>query len=215
MLWGLITAAFLMGLVGGPHCLAMCGSVCSGIRTSGQRQLHAFQFGRVLSYASLGAVAGALVQTMVWANEYLKVFQPVLTTLLACVLAWGLILLIYGRQPLWARGLSSWVSRRINQAGRTPRHSFVLGMVWMGMPCGLLYSALMLAVLSGGAWQGGLVMLAFVSATLLWLNVFAKFFERLRAWRQAWGQRLAGLLLIFASAWSLWMHINQLGPFIC
>nr|MBP7920564.1 sulfite exporter TauE/SafE family protein [Limnohabitans sp.] len=55
MLSSLLITAGLMGLVGGPHCLAMCGAACLGIsRWPARSALHnllLFQFGRVLGYA--------------------------------------------------------------------------------------------------------------------------------------------------------------------
>jgi sulfite exporter TauE/SafE len=42
----------------------------------------------------------------------------------------------------------------------------MLGLVWGLVPCALVYSVLPLALLSGGAWQGGTVMLAFGLGTL-------------------------------------------------
>lgn len=215
MLWGFISAAFLMGLVGGPHCLAMCGSVCNGLNAVGHRQIWSFQLGRALSYAVLGALAAAMVQSLAWAGVYLTILKPVMTAILVLVLAWGLMLLIYARQPLWAYGASDWLWHRVRDAGRTPSRSLRLGMAWIAMPCGFLYSAIFLAALSGGAWQGALVMLAFAGATTLWLAVFAKFSRRLNQWRQAWGQRLAGLLLSLSAAWSLWIHVTETTKLFC
>ena len=60
-----LTALF-MGLVGGPHCVAMCGAACAGIaRSAGARSTPAlltFQFSRMLGYAAFGALAAGSVQ---------------------------------------------------------------------------------------------------------------------------------------------------------
>ena len=62
----LALTALLMGLAGGPHCVAMCGAACAGLaQASGehrQRTLWSFQLGRLLGYALLGALAAASVQ---------------------------------------------------------------------------------------------------------------------------------------------------------
>ena len=51
----LMLSALLMGLVGGPHCVAMCGAACTGIvRLSGdrpRRALSVFQVSRITGYA--------------------------------------------------------------------------------------------------------------------------------------------------------------------
>ena len=62
----LAATALLMGLAGGPHCVAMCGAACAGIgRTrpgQGGRALWVFQAGRLLGYSALGALAAASMQ---------------------------------------------------------------------------------------------------------------------------------------------------------
>jgi flagellar biosynthesis protein FlhB len=62
MLLTLAGSAFLMGLAGGPHCIAMCGESCCGlIRASGARAapgMWTFQAGRFAGYTLAGAVAG-------------------------------------------------------------------------------------------------------------------------------------------------------------
>ncbi|MEI7441709.1 MAG: sulfite exporter TauE/SafE family protein, partial [bacterium] len=58
----LALTALLMGLAGGPHCLAMCGAACAGIGRSAQMQgagsgtraMLLFQLGRVIGYGALG-----------------------------------------------------------------------------------------------------------------------------------------------------------------
>lgn len=76
------------------------------------------------------------------------------------------------------------------------------------MPCGLLYSALLVAALSPGLWQGAAVMLLFAlgsSVSLLagpwlwrWLGLAGQ-------QSGAWAVRLAGAALIAMSLWALWM----------
>ena len=62
----LAITALLMGLVGGPHCVVMCGAACAGIgHAAGARKNSAmwtFQLGRVLGYSLLGGVAAASMQ---------------------------------------------------------------------------------------------------------------------------------------------------------
>src|SRR5205814_4860137 len=51
----LAAAAMLMGLAGGPHCVAMCGPACAGLVRMGsrpaQRSLWLFHAGRVVGYS--------------------------------------------------------------------------------------------------------------------------------------------------------------------
>ena len=79
------------------------------------------------------------------------------------------------------------------------------------MPCGLLYSALLVAALSNSAAQGALSMLAFALGSGLWLLagpwLWARVRTRLNGWRESWGTRFAGLLLFAIAAWALWMDL--------
>ena len=56
-------ALFLVGLLGGTHCVGMCGGIVSAMSMGGGAGwgMHlAYNSGRILSYAAAGAIAGAL-----------------------------------------------------------------------------------------------------------------------------------------------------------
>jgi sulfite exporter TauE/SafE len=71
------------------------------------------------------------------------------------------------------------------------------------LPCGLLYSALMLAALSDTALDGAAAMAAFAVASGAGLQVGTSQLRRLRERAGAWGVRVAGAALVTASAWGL------------
>jgi sulfite exporter TauE/SafE len=76
-------------------------------------------------------------------------------------------------------------------------HAFVLGIVWGWLPCGLVYTALALALASGGAWQGGLIMLAFGGGTLPMLLTMGTTTHWLTQWtRQPIVRQLMGSVVI-------------------
>src|SRR5437868_317048 len=76
---------------------------------------------------------------------------------------------------------------------------FGAGLLWTFMPCGLLYSALLVASLAGGVLQGAAAMAAFAagSAVSLWAAPFLLAWLRGRGdrWRRDWGTRAAGAVL--------------------
>ena len=94
-----------MGLVGGPHCLAMCGAACGGlVRAGGPRKvpgMWSFQAGRLLGYSAAGAAAGLAMQSFAWLSSSTAALQPVWTLFHVVVLLWGLILFAQARQPAW------------------------------------------------------------------------------------------------------------------
>jgi uncharacterized protein len=217
MLIGLMFSAFLLGLAGGLHCLAMCGGLCAAMGqplAKGQRGgFHAgsaLQIGRVLGYTLAGALAGGLVQTIAWASDHAAMFKPAWVMLHAGMLAWGLMLLFLARQPLWAGSVASGVWKRLDWVKAASHRRVLLGMGWIMLPCGLLYSALLIAGLSGGVWQGAAVMLAFVMPTVAWLLGAQWLLAHLSIVRDArtqqWARRLAGFALAAGASWALWQH---------
>ncbi len=58
-------ALLLIGLLGGTHCIGMCGGIVGALSIGGPARLSlhlAYNLGRVTSYATAGAIAGALGQ---------------------------------------------------------------------------------------------------------------------------------------------------------
>jgi sulfite exporter TauE/SafE len=87
--------------------------------------------------------------------------------------------------------------------------SFTVGVLWACMPCGLLYSALLAAALSGGPAAGALSMALFAVGSGVSLAFAPRLFDPLRqtGLRREWGARAAGGLVVLAAAWALWMDL--------
>ncbi|WP_101047612.1 sulfite exporter TauE/SafE family protein [Macromonas nakdongensis] len=212
----LTLSALVMGLVGGPHCVAMCGAACAGIaRSAAPRSTQAlwkFQLSRLLGYSLMGALAGGTVQGLAWMGQQTAVIRPLWTLMHVAALLLGLALLWQARQPAFIDGWAQGIWRKVRPAmvamgGKAP---VVLGVGWALMPCGLLYSALLVASLSASAWQGAAVMAAFATGTMVSLVAAPWLLLRLQAARSGgWGMRLAGLALVLTSGWALWMGITQ------
>ena len=124
----------------------------------------------------------------------------------------GGVLLWQARQPAWIETLGQNVWRRARPVlGRLgPRAPLVLGAGWALMPCGLLYSALLVASLSANALEGAVIMALFALGTSVSLTAAPWLMLRLRGARSgAWAIRLAGLALALTSGWAIWMGITQ------
>ncbi|MDB5931436.1 MAG: hypothetical protein JWR60_3143 [Polaromonas sp.] len=213
----LAMTALLMGLAGGPHCIAMCGAACAGIgQAAGTRRTSAlwlFQAGRLASYSVLGAVAAASMQGLGWLTTQTAALRPVWTLFHVAVMVMGLTLVLLARQPAWLDGTARSVwgrVRRFNAAwGRGA--PLAIGAAWAFMPCGLLYSAVLVAALSGGALQGALAMALFALGSSVSLLIGPWLLLRLRSGEGSgkgeWGIRLAGLALALTSGWALWMGL--------
>lgn len=207
--------AFLMGLVGGPHCLAMCGAACGGvIRGVGAGPapgMAQFQAGRLLGYSLAGAAAGLAVESFAWLSQHTAALRPAWTLFHLAVLAWGLILLAQARQPQWVESAGRGLWSRVRPLAQRRGGLVATGALWIFMPCGLLYSALLVASLSGGALAGAACMALFAVGSGISLGLAPGALGRVQALgnrlRKDAGTRIAGLLLAATAAWALWIDV--------
>lgn len=202
-------SAFLVGLLGGSHCVGMCGGIVSAVSLSmpGQRPQFGYQFaynaGRVSSYGAAGLLAGLLGSSSLFLNHLFPV-EKLLYLLTNCMLiALGLYLagLWRGVLVLERAGGVLWTKLQPLTKNFVPvktlRQAFVLGLLWGWLPCGLVYSVLVAALASGSAMQGGVLMLAFGLGTLPALLAMGMAAVRLKEFLQnAWVRRGSGFLVL-------------------
>ena len=210
----LALTALIMGLAGGPHCVAMCGAACAGIgHVAGSQQNRAliyFQIGRWLGYSLMGGLVALSVQALGWLTVESAALRPVWSMLQVAAVVLGLLLIWQAKQPVWldqsAQNLWAKVRKLNSNLGKVA--PLGVGVLWALMPCGLLYSALMVAALTGNAWNGALTMASFALGSGLSLGLAPWLLLKLKSLGDgAWGIRLAGLALAATSAWALWMGL--------
>ena len=161
----------LLGFASSLHCAGMCGGIGSSLTLtlakgrsgrSQARTLLAAQAGKAVAYAAAGAVVGGLGAGVYGLLDRQGAYL-VLKSLGASGLVWiGLSLL--GVVPAFAafEGLSApirrwaWSNRRSGYWA-----SGLAGLAWGLLPCGMVYSALLFAMLAGSAVNGAAVMFGF------------------------------------------------------
>ena len=214
----LAATALLMGLAGGPHCVAMCGAACAGLgRTQpnqSTRALWTFQFGRLLGYSAMGALAAASMQGLGWLSVHSAALRPVWTLFHVAAAVLGLMLLWQARQPVWLEnsarkvwhGVRSMTGQLRGGAALAPIG--LLGFLWALLPCGLLYSALIVAAMTSSVLQGAGVMALFALGSGVSLMAGPWLLLRLRGQGSGqWAIRIAGFALLASSVWALWMGL--------
>ncbi len=211
-----IVAVFFVGLLGGVHCLGMCGSLV-GILTS-QLPKHgarwpfhlAYNSGRVSSYTLAGVLAGAVGQAGMMFRDVVPVQHLLFGLSSLMLVALGLYLAgLWGAvRRIETLGAAIW--KRVQPLTRgffpvtTPFRAFMLGTLWGWLPCGLVYSVLITALASGHAGNGALIMLAFGLGTLPNLLAIGLFWESLKRWVQStMVRRVAGLLVMSFGVYGL------------
>jgi hypothetical protein len=173
--------AFVAGLLGSTHCLAMCGGLATALGTlragaAPAWQPWIYQLGRVLSYGiggsivgGIGAVAGLAFEAAWW-GEVLRLGTALVVVFLGLNIALG----ASSRNP-WLHAPERWGAflwRQLAPAARArlptrpALRALALGLLWGWLPCGLVYSALLVAALAGSAVGGGATMIAFGLGTL-------------------------------------------------
>ncbi len=224
----IILPAFLLGLMGSAHCLGMCGGISAALGTANERHTVslslAYNVGRVLSYALLGALVGTLAQSL---SQPLLQLLPQSSRWLRSLA--GLMVIAMGFYVAgWWRGLAQleriggYVWRHIQPLTRPllpPKSigaALLLGELWGFLPCGLVYSSLTWAALSAEPSVGALWMTAFGLGTLPAMLATTHGSSYLTTWKQRPAVRNgAALALIIAgivAAIMPWQHNHSLQP---
>jgi hypothetical protein len=239
---------FVVGLLGSVHCGAMCGGIVGALSLAPVR-VHAFpvpvraaapmgaslssvgayNLGRIASYTVAGTLAGGAAGSarslaglpVLQAGGYWLANLMLVALGLYLMDAWrGLAMLEQGGRGLWRRLQP--LMRRVGPPD-TPAKMIATGFLWGWLPCGMVYSALVTAMLSGSAASGAEVMFAFGLGTLPMLLALGAAGAQLRRFLARPAVRTAsgvlvlgfGLLGILRATGGLpqsWLHTLCLTP---
>ncbi|OUM36261.1 sulfite exporter TauE/SafE family protein [Pseudomonas putida] len=210
----LLGSALVLGLLGGGHCLGMCGGLMGALtlaippeqRGRRLRLLLAYNLGRILSYASAGLLLGLAGWAV--ASSPAAVALRVVAALL--LIAMGLYLAGWwsGLTRIEAMGRGLWrhiqpVASRLLPVSSLPR-ALLLGALWGWLPCGLVYSTLLWAASQGNAGYSAALMLAFGLGTWPVLLATGLAAERVNALLRRRSVRVAGgVMVMLFGVWTL------------
>lgn len=204
-----LLAAFLVGLLGGGHCVGMCGGIVGAVTVSlpGSKPklgfLLGYNSGRILSYTVAGVLAGAVGASSFFLDHVLPVEKILyeLASLMLVLLGLYLAGIWHGVTYLERLGSNAWkklqpYTKRFLPI-QTLKQAFAVGTLWGWLPCGLVYSVLVAALATGSPAKGGALMLAFGLGTMPALLAMGMAAVRLKTWLQnVWVRRLSGLAVI-------------------
>ncbi|MES9964088.1 MAG: sulfite exporter TauE/SafE family protein [Candidatus Sedimenticola sp. 20ELBAFRAG] len=220
--WMPYISAFVVGLLGGVHCVGMCGGIVGALTFGLPEQRRgslgamlpfqlAYNLGRLGSYVVAGAIMGgvgvllAQLIPVYYAQRLLMGLAGLFMILLGFYLSgWWMVLNRVER-------LGGHLWRRIEPLGRkllpvkTPGRAFLVGVAWGWIPCGLVYSMLINAVSSGGALNGAALMLAFALGTLPNLMVMGMLAGAAARLSQSdIARKIAGVTVILFGVYTIW-----------
>jgi len=175
-----LISALVLGIGGSMHCLGMCGPLLLSLPMAAadrfsQWRMAAYLLAKALAYGLLGLVPGLLGKGMIGMN-----WQQALSA------GAGLLMILLVTIPalkrkkgsfLFARQFGVLHSRLLQQPRWTDY--LLLGLLNGLLPCGLVYTALAAATLSGGPLGGFLAMFFFGLGTIPALLLLALFRTRL------------------------------------
>ncbi len=215
-------SAFVVGLLGGAHCAGMCGGIVGALAFGLPEKIRnnltstliyqvGYNFGRITSYVIAGGIMGGLGMLLA---EVIPIY-PVQQGLLLLAAVFMILLGLYlggwwmGLARIESLGGALWskiepFARRLLPV-RTPAQSWILGLVWGWIPCGLVYSMLVWTVSAGSVAKGAGLMLAFGLGTLPNLFAMGMVAGSLARWsKDVRVRRVAGLLVIGFGLYALW-----------
>jgi len=223
--WLPYISALVVGLLGGVHCVGMCGGIVSALTfglPENERNRFAsllpyqiaYNAGRICSYAVAGAIMGGIGMLLTdlmpihLAQRILLGVAGLFMVLLGLYLAgWWTVL---GRMEL----VGSHLWKRIEPLGQkllpvcTPGQALRIGLVWGWFPCGLVYSMLINAISAGDMLSGAGMMLAFGLGTLpnlLLMGALAGTVSKFT--RSPLTRQIAGTLVIMFGLVTLWRAV--------
>ncbi|GAA3906576.1 sulfite exporter TauE/SafE family protein [Halomonas cibimaris] len=220
-----LLAAFVFGLMGGAHCIGMCGGIMSALtfavppsmrhpaRLSGL--LLSYNLGRICSYMIAGALVASLGTVFSLApatRVILQAFAAVMLILMALYIAdwWKGLLKVEAVGRRFWRHIEP-LGRRLMPVVKVPQ-AFALGAVWGWLPCGLVYSMLAWSLAIAEPGRGALLMGAFGLGTLPALLATGLAARQLSALiRHPATRTVAALSIIGFALWQLWSLYRMAG----
>ncbi len=148
-----VTTSFL----GSVHCLGMCGGLALQAKT--KSEMTKYHLGRLITYTVLGALGGGL-GSLIFSSEWLQRFSLIGAAIM------GLLFVSMGIQSLRGRVVHFGIlpnrvlSRLFSHVSKMGSH-LALGLGTGFLPCGWLYSFVLLAVATHSAFLGAFLMVAF------------------------------------------------------
>jgi hypothetical protein len=218
-------AAFAIGLMGAGHCIGMCGGVAAALTLGmpGQERknrwlyLLAYNVGRIFSYSIAGAIIGGAFAGMAAYSGYSSALISL--RLLAAFMMIALALYLgqwwQGITKIERIGQSLW--KYISPVAKSflplksPFSALPFGVLWGWLPCGLVYSTLSWAAVSGSAIGGASVMLAFGLGTLPAMLLIGSVAEHAKQLlKNLYFKRASALLLLAYGVHTGYIAIKQM-----
>ncbi len=214
--------AFVVGLLGAGHCVGMCGGLSSLLMLNSPNRNPAvpllfYNVGRIASYSIFGAIVAGLTASLSHLTSlnhslvWLRILSAVMMIILGLYIGrwwFGLLRLEKLGQNIW-----KWISPygRSLLPLKKSWYALPFGIIWGWLPCGLVYSTLTWAAVSGSALNGALIMSAFGIGTLPAMLLVGFGATKIKQLQQSdWFRSVAAISIVCYGLYSGYGAINML-----
>lgn len=206
----------LLGSIG--HCTGMCGPLVLIMgKLISENQPHplglhfVYHTSRIAVYVILGALAG-LAGSLIGLARHLNILTGTISILLgAGIIILGLVYLgVFS--AAWISGRNSWLTRQMSKAIKLGgvRGVIILGALNGLLPCGLVYSALLVAASTANPFIGMLAMLVFGLATVPVLILIGAGISSIRIKYQGILVRVVGIVIVLVGVQQILRGLSTL-----
>lgn len=226
----LTLAVLTASLIGSPHCVGMCGPFALLVANSKGQQSHsasralvAYHGGRLVGYATLGAIAAAVGAALDLGGTLIGIQR------VAAIAAGGLMVLFGILALLQLRGVGSlhfrapkWLEKMLSRAHRLAaslpptKRGATVGLLTVLLPCGWLYAFVITAAGTANVLHGALLMAVFWIGTVPALSVVAMGVNRISERFRRYIPLATATLLIVVGSYTMgvraYASYEQLGP---
>lgn len=195
---------FLLGLLSGVHCIAMCGNIVFGYFLKKQKSSFAqtslyYHTGRLLSYTAIGTLLGAVGKVL-----NLKVIQPYalfVASIVLLFLALKQLGLKLSFLNLSFKPVSRFFDKTVGAFYRSGKKGsafspFLLGILTGFMPCTPLQAAQLYAATTGSPFSGGLAMFLFGIGNMPFLLLYGGIASRVSKINSSKVQLITGIIIL-------------------
>ncbi len=172
-MYAVISAGFLLGLLGSFHCIGMCGPIALSLpvhQYSNVRKIISlliYNTGRIFTYSLIGLLFGVLGQQL-----FIGRYQQMISIILGALILMGILvpkLFSFVGNNKWLQQFQQTIQRYLSMLFKREKNYhtyFLIGFFNGWLPCGLVYMAISGALIAGNLVNSILFMLFFGLATI-------------------------------------------------
>ncbi len=226
----LTLAVLTASLIGSPHCVGMCGPFALLVGHSKEQPSHsawrslvAYHSGRLVGYATLGAIAAAVGAALDLGGTLIGIQRVAAIAAGGLMVVFGVLALLqlrgagslHFRAPKW---LEKFLARAHRLAASLPptKRGATVGLLTVLLPCGWLYAFVITAAGTANVLHGALLMAVFWIGTVPALSVVAMGVNRVSERFRRYVPLATAMLLIVVGSYTMgiraYANYEELAP---